>query len=382
MILKLGMILLVAALSGCGDSSVKSKPQPPVVSENRVVYTQDSPQLAAFVVEKAGVRDTEVVRLNGRIVWDEDRTTRIFAPFAGRVDRIFVQPGEKIAAGQVLATLSSPDFGQAQADARKASSDFALAAQNLARVKDLHDHGVLARKELNAAEADYARSQSELTRTSERLRMYAGKADAIDQRFPLKSPISGLLVERNINPGQELRPDQMSGSGAQFVVTDPLHLWVQLDVPERDLGGIKPGQTMAISAPAYPGEAFTGTVINVADYIDPTTRMVRVRGRVDNAARKLKGEMFVNAEIAMPVKSQVQVPGKAVFSRGGASYVFVQDGKGSYTRREITTGREMGGYVVALTGVQAGEQVVVQGALLLQQVLQDVRSSGERKEPS
>jgi len=369
------ILLLVLIIPACGDPAVKARPQPPVVSENRVLFTQDSPQLAAFAVEKAGVRDNEVVRLNGRIVWDEERTVRIYAPFAGRVDRILVQPGEKIARGQVLATLSSPDFGQAQAEARKAAGDFALAAQNIARVKDLHEHGVLARKELNGAEADYSRAQSELTRTRERLRMYGAQADTIDQRFPLRSPISGLLVERNINPGQELRPDQMSGSGAQFVVTDPLHLWVQLDVPERDLGGIRAGEAIAISAPAWTGEIFSGTVLNVADFIDPATRMVRVRGKVENAARKLKGDMFVNAEIVIPVKAAVQVSAKAVYSRGGESFVFVQDGQGSYTRRAVTTGREIGGFVVISSGLAAGEMVVVQGALLLQQVLQDVRSS-------
>jgi cobalt-zinc-cadmium efflux system membrane fusion protein len=380
MIRKLGLIFLFATLDGCGDSSVKVKPQPPVVSENRIVFTQDSPQLAAFAIEKASLRETESLRLNGRIVWDEERTVRIYAPFAGRVDRIFAQPGEKIAQGQVLATLSSPDFGQAQAEARKAASDFALARQNLERVKDLHEHGVLARKELNGAEADHARAEADVARTSARLRMYGGQGDSIDQRFPLKSPIAGLLVERNINPGQELRPDQMSGSSAQFVVTDPLHLWVQLDVPERDLGGIRAGQTMTISAPAYPGETFAGTVTNVSDFIDPTTRMVRVRGKVDNAARKLKGEMFINAEIAMPGKAEVQVSSKAVFSRGGASYVFVQDGAGSFTRRAVTTGREQGGMVVVVSGLKLDERVVVQGALLLQQVLQDVRSGNQGKE--
>ncbi|MEI6303151.1 MAG: efflux RND transporter periplasmic adaptor subunit [Betaproteobacteria bacterium] len=374
------VLLLPLAFSGCGDPAVTAKPQPPVVSGERIVFTQDSPQLAAFALEKATVRETETVRLNGRIVWDEERTVRIYAPFAGRVERIFAQPGEKIAQGQVLATLSSPDFGQAQAEARKAASDYALASQNFARVKDLHDHGVTARKDLNAAEADIARADAELKRATERLRMYGGHPEAIDQRFPVKSPIAGLLVERNINPGQELRPDQMSGASAQFVVTDPLRLWVQLDVPERDLAGIRAGQTMAISAPAYPGEAFSGTVTNVSDFIDPTTRMARVRGKVDNAARKLKGEMFINAEITMPGKPEVQISSKAVFSKGGVNYVFVQESAGSFARRVVTTGREKGGNVVVLSGLGANEQVVAQGALLLQQVLQDVRSGTAGKE--
>ncbi len=172
----------------------------------------------------------------------------------------------------------------------------------------------------------------------------------------------------------------MTNVPAQFVVTDPTRLWVQLDVSERDLGGIRPGQAMVISTTAYPGESFKGTVTSVADFVDPVTRMVRVRGKVDNTGRKLKGEMFVTAGIDIPMDAQVQVSSKAVFSQGGFNYLFIDDGKGGYTRRQVSTGRERDGRVAVLSGLAEGERVVVQGMLLLQQVLQESRETAQPKD--
>ena len=84
-------------------------------------------------------------QLNGRVTWNEDKTVRVFTPFAGRVERILAQPGQSVAKGQALAVIASPDFGQAQADSRRAEGDYALSEKNLARVRELEQNGVAAR---------------------------------------------------------------------------------------------------------------------------------------------------------------------------------------------------------------------------------------------
>src|SRR5262249_45751823 len=154
----------------------------------------------------------------------------------------------------------SPDFGQAQADARRAETDFALSEKSLARVRELEENGVAPRKELQSAEADHARARAELQRARGRVRLYGARSDSIDQAYTLSSPITGLVVERNINPGQELRPDQMLGNPALFVVTDPEYLWVILDANERDLPAIKLGQIITIRSPVYRDEDFSARV--------------------------------------------------------------------------------------------------------------------------
>jgi cobalt-zinc-cadmium efflux system membrane fusion protein len=369
--------LIFSALAfGCGDGSKKAEAPRAKLEGERVVFAPDSPQLAALasVLPESGKPPT--LRLSGRIVWDEDRTVRIFPAFAGRVARILAKPGDAVKSGQPLATIASPDFGQAQADARRAASDFTLAERNLKRLKELFQNGVIAEKDLHAGEADYARADAERERASRRVALYGGAEAAVDQQLPLKSPIAGAVVERNVNPGQELRPDQMGSSPALFVVTDPNRLWVVLDATERDLAWLKPGRKITLSAGAYPGESFAATIDAVADFIDPVTRTIKVRGSLANQGRKLKGDMFANAELTAEGDAGLRVPARAVFLSGNDNYVFVEEKPGQYLRSKVVTGPEQDGAIQIVSGLKTGQRVVVEGNLLLQEIYRSSRKPG------
>lgn len=369
----IAVMVVAIAVTACDNTTKNQEPPRPKVEGETVNFPQGSPQLASLVSEAAVEREAAAPTLNGRLSWNEDKTVRIYTPFAGRVSHILVQPGDKVQAGQTLAVIASPDFGQAQADARRAHGDYALAQQNLARVKDLHEHGVAAAKDLNAADADYARAESELQRTQARLKLYGGGSQ-VDQTYGLKSPIGGVVVERNINPGQELRPDQMgAGVPALFVITDPAYLWVLLDAAEKDLPELKIGRTIKIRVPVYPDIKFDAKVAAVADFLDPVTRTIKVRATLDNSKRQLKGEMFVTAALGNDNSNVLQVPSRAVFFQGGKHFVFVDDGKGTYLREEVKTGDAYEGNITITSGLQPGQKVVSEGALLLQQMLQPRR---------
>ena len=193
-----------------------------------------------------------------------------------------------------------------------------------------------------------------------------GKTDTVDQTLSLAAPIGGVLVERNINPGQELRQDlQLSGSPAMFVITDPARLWVQLDASERDLALLKKGLRVTLRSAAWPKETFTATIDAVADAIDATTRTIKVRGSVDNAARKLKGDMYVSAEVESGSEPALQLPSKAVFLLGDKYYAFLDDGPRRFRRVEVKVGADSGGAIEILGGMVAGQKVVVEGSLFL-----------------
>ena len=121
----------------------------------------------------------------------------------------------------------------------------------------------------------------------------------MDQTYTLTSPIAGTVVERNINPGQELRPDQMvANSPPLFVVTNPATLWAIFDASERDLVMLRVGKVIQVSTPAYRDERYLAKVEAIADFLDPATRTLKIRTRLDNLSRKLKAEMFVTADVA------------------------------------------------------------------------------------
>ena len=172
-------------------------------------------------------------------------------PVAGRVLEVKAGVGEHITPGQILAVISAPDYGQAQADARDADGAVELAQRTLARARDLYEHGAGPKKDVDAAEEDMARARAEQQRTQAKLRLYGGADATVDELLRLRSPIGGTVAERSVAVGQEVRPDQMMASDAPagkplFVITDPTRLWAWLDVSEVDLATLQPGETFSL----------------------------------------------------------------------------------------------------------------------------------------
>ena len=360
-------LLLIVALAACGEKEKETGPQFTVEQHSIVVFAPNSPQIASLTSVPIEPRREMVLRFNGRLVWNEDRTVRVFAPFAGRVTEIAVRPGDRVKAGEKLAVLASPELGQAQAEARRAEQDFALAQKNRARVQELFTAGVAPQKDLQAAQADLARTRAEKDRTLAKLKLY-GKSDTVDQTLALKSPIDGVVVERNLNPGQEIRPDNQ-GDKALFVVSDPTQLWFLLDVAEKDIPLVKAGTEIDITTTALDNDRVKGVIRYVADVVDPQSRSVKVRGAIEQGDDRLKAEMYVVAELKVPAPGGFLVPARAVYLRGEQQYVFVDQGGGRYARRAIRPGPLTDGYQVVLQGLAATDKVVLDGSLLLERLL-------------
>ena len=371
------VFLLCASLAGCSKTEVSPPEARPTLAGAVISFPgdQDPPTLRLATV--ASPADHPVL-LPGRLAWDEDHTSRVFAPYAGRVERLLVTVGQRVRRGQALAVLSSADIGQAQADLHKAEADQALNRGSLARVRDLVEGGVIARKDQDQAEADLARSSAEANRARARLAQYgvsgvsgvsgaAGAAGgAVTQSLTLTAPLAGLVVERNSNPGAEVRTD-VAGTPL-FTLSDPATLWATLDLDESQLALLKPGQTVELVTAAWPDQVFSATVLNIGAAVDAASRTVKVRARVANPDGRLKAEMFVNARVAahggLPL-----VPADAVFLHGEQSSVFVPRGKGRFERRDVTVRAAGPQFLQVVAGLASGDKVVVGGALYLNQLL-------------
>jgi cobalt-zinc-cadmium efflux system membrane fusion protein len=360
-------IALLAIVAGCDRNGKEPAPQVRIEQHSVVVFPANSPQLGAITSVAVEPFKESTLRFNGRLVWNEDHTVRIYAPFGGRVMSIEVRPGDRVRAGQTLAVLAAPELGVAQAEARRAEQDNALARKNLARIEELYMAGVAPAKDLQSAQAEVARSEADRERTRAKLRLY-GKADTVDQTLALKSPIDGVVVERNLNPGQEIRADGQGEKGL-FVVSDPGKLWFLLDVAEKDVGRVTPGTEVTLASTSLGPDRVTGKVMHVADLVDPQTRTVKVRGSVKATDERLKAEMYVVAELRVPSSGGFLVPAHAVYLRGEQYYVFVDEGGGRFARRGIRPGPLLDGTQVVMQGLSVGEKVVVDGSLLLERLL-------------
>jgi cobalt-zinc-cadmium efflux system membrane fusion protein len=356
-------IMSLAALAACQD---KAEPvaaaQMPIIQNNQLRYPAGHPQLPLLVSTPAVEAKALTVELPARLVWNEEKTQRIYPAFAGRVTHITADVGQAVGAGQVLAQLASPEFGSAQADTSRAQADATLARQALQRQRELFDAGVVARKDLEQAEADATRAQAEVARAQARTSLY-GSASGVNQQLGLRSDMRGVVVERNLNPGQEVRPD---GAGQPiFVVSDPSSLWVQIDAQEADLKDLRLGAKVNLLLAHLPDQKFEAVVQAVTDQIDPTTRTIKIRALVNNPQRLLKNEMLAKVRYDRKVGESLEVPATAVFLRGDKHYVFVQSQPGVFESRDVTVFHGGAKQVLLSEGLKPGELVVSQNGLLL-----------------
>ena len=230
--------------------------------------------------------------------------------------------------------------------------------------QQLRDAGVIAEKEWEQARAEATRADSEAVRTRRQLATLGGEGK---EGYPLRSPLGGVVVERHLNPGMEFRPDQTQPP--LFVITDPSRLWLMLDAAEEDLRYLKPGASLAVQLKQYPGETFKGRIEHIADFVDSASRTIKVRASLPNPERRLKGEMFATAAIALPPSNTLVLPVAAVMLLGDTRFVLLEENPGHYRRQRIQVGTERDGKVEVLSGVNAGDKVVIEGNLHLMKYL-------------
>lgn len=311
--------------------------------------------------------------LNGRITYDDNRTARVFSPLAGRIIKISGEIGMRVKKGDPLLVLDSPDFAVATSDSAKADADLLRKKEVYERAKSLYQIKGIARKDVEQAITDLQQAEAELRRTKARMKNLNASAPTPTNQFILRSPIAGTVSERQINAGSEIRPD---ATNSLFVITDPTHLWAQIDLPERHLDKMALGGLVSIEVDAYPGEVFEGKVTAISGALDPLTRRIQVRCQLDNTALKLKPEMFARVTPISNAKSKLpRVPNTSIVTQGLFNFIFIEQSTGVLQRRRVTLGMQGSEYAYVKEGLQPGERIVTSGALLLNSELRAVNDA-------
>jgi membrane fusion protein, heavy metal efflux system len=333
-------------------------------SVDTIRFPENAPQLTFLQIKPVEEYPEPLVEpLNGRITYDDNRTARVFAPISGRVVRIAADAGRGIKAGEELLTLDAPDYAQATADFAKANADLQHKQLVVDRDRGLLASSGISAKDAESAEADFQQAEAEAKRAEARLHNLQNSLSLTNGKFVLRAPISGIVSERQVNAGSEVRND---ASNPLFVITDPGHLWVQIDLPERYLDKVKINQPVSLEVDAYPGTAFLGRVAVIGEALDPVTRRIQVRAEIQDATHRLKPEMFVRVTpVADKNANMPRIANTALFTQGLHSYVFVEQSPGVLQRRQVTLGLQDHEYSYVKEGLHAGERVVTTGALLL-----------------
>lgn len=310
--------------------------------------------------------------LSGKVAYGEDRYSRISSPLQGRVVEVRAHLGDRVKAGDIVLVVDSPDIAQAYSEYVKEDSDLQYAVRAHELAKDLYENKALPLKDLKQAENELVKARAEFRRAKERLLSLRIPQEELNKpvdkqtitsRFEMKSPLTGIVVERAVTPGQSVGGDP---SQILFTVADLAMLQVVADVYERDLALVKEGQYAKVMVEAYPGVAFPATVAAIGDVVDPTTRTIKLRAWVNNQENKLKPEMFARLVLRVGGTTPLlTIPREAVLEAEGKQFVYLVEGENQYVKREVTVTPISSDQVRVVEGLASGQRIVIKGAVLI-----------------
>lgn len=343
----------------CGMDLVPVTQGESTTSPTRVELSDRAKKLAQIrTVEVKKLGDLGArIELLGRIEQDETGIRTVTAWTAGRLDRLHVATtGQTVRAGQTIATIYSPEIYTAHRDLLQAKRQLANLASGMG----------FAQKSAEAT-LEASRQKLRLLGVSNGQISSMEQADAPWTQVKIRTRFGGTVVERLVNEGAYVQ----AGTGL-YRVADLSKLWVQLDAYESDLPRLRVGQHVSLTVEARPGELFDGTVAFIDPVVDPVKRTARVRVEVSNDG-DLRPGMFVSATVAggreTGEEAPLVIPNTAPLFLGRRSVVYVEDGA-AYEAREVTLGPRAGDVYPVLSGLEAGERVVVHGAFAIDADLQ------------
>jgi len=330
------------------------------------------------MVERAGLR-YDVVRLQavanslrttGTVQANAYRETRVTPLVGGRVTAVHAQLGDHVTKGQPLAVIFSSDLAEAQMKYLTVSADLQYHAAQHNRAQKLAELGAISQQELEEAHSHFQEHHAELAAARQRLLLLGlteaqvnalKDASQVRSEVTIPAPSAGVITARNVNMGQVV-----AMADSLFSVTDLSTVWVIANVYEKDFAALRTGAGVTITAPAFPGRTFRGTVSYVDPRVDPQTRTAQVRVEVANPGQALKLGMFVDVALNTPGTQQaLAVPKAALQTLGSDQIVFVSVGPGRFQMRKVQTAGEAGEYVRVASGVSEGEKVVTEGSFFL-----------------
>ncbi|MGE3703869.1 MAG: efflux RND transporter periplasmic adaptor subunit [Vicinamibacterales bacterium] len=369
-------LLVAAALAGltaCGSDA-----PPPEAEETGahdvVTLTEAQMQAAELDTATAAMRTVSLpIRATAVIEAVPDHTAILAARVDGRVLRVLVNEGDRVAAGALLATVDAPELGQAKATYLAALAEEQVSQEAAARERRLFREQIVSERVSQAAEGAATRARAEREAAEARLHILGLSDDDLDllrkeqhlsSTVELRAPLAGIVTRRRATVGGAVTP-----TDSLFILVDPSSVWAQVDVYDTQLPLVAMRQPVTVRVNAYPDRSFTGRVDNIGTVVEPTSRAVKVRVALANPGLELKPGMFADVEIetggAADKAPVLAVPSDAIQHDGADQIVFVVLEPGRFQRRVVRPAADGGGWAVIRDGLSAGEIVVTRGAFAL-----------------
>jgi len=360
-------LLLLSGCSSKSNQAAEAKAEPSTVA-TEAKTDEDLIKLSSTEIQQSSVTIAKVTKqpiqdqlsFTANILANQNKLAHVTPRIEGKLSKVIANLGDHVKTGQTLAEIDSIQMGEARAQFRSSKTDLALAQANFDRISKLYEDKVVPQKQFIESQSALERAKSALYADSERLRMYGGLGQPSGSTYVLKAPFNGIVIEKNAVIGELANP-----ADTIFTIADMSTVWIDADVPERDLRYLEVGKTASVTVTAYPDEVFTGKVSYLSSVVDKTTRTVKARIELPNADQKLRIDMFAKVVLDHSGSKEVLVvPNTSVVMVQGIPNVYVSEG-GGFKARAVELGDRYNEYVEIKTGLSEDESIVQTGVYAL-----------------
>ena len=353
------LLLFALIIIGCkeklGDTTIKSSFS---MSESML-------QTSKFVEVKREKIKTEM-KFYGKITTDNNKLIEVFPIVGGNVVDVFVELGDYVEKGKTLAIIKSTEVAEFDKELANAENDYIVAQKNYKVVQDLFEGKLNSERDMAVAKSEMDKALNELNRIKEIYNIYSLKVGSI---YEVKAPISGFVIQKNINKDMQLRSDRTDNI---FDIAQIDEVWALANVNESDISQIKMGVNAEVKTISYPDISFNGKVDKIYNIIDPETKAMKVRVKINNADYKLKPDMMAIVRLYFDEDEEAEcVPAEAVIFDKSKHFVMVFKDRYNVYTREITVIKVSGDKAFIKGKIKPGEKVFVKNQLLIYDELND-----------
>lgn len=361
-ILKIQLVLLLTSgllTSSCAEQA-QEKPK-----EDKFELTDNL--LGKLKIDTVGdPGKVTVLSFSARITPNEETTARIYPMVSGNVLSVPVKLGDRVAAGQVLAVLGSPEMATYNRDAISAVAELQTATRTFTQAEDMYTSGIVSGRELEQARNDLQSKQAEYNRTRAVLRLNGGGTNG---HYRLKSPVSGIITEKNVTNNMQIRQDY---NNSLFTVADLSEVWGIINVYESDISRIQEGDKVTLAMLSYPDRIFTGRIDKIYNILDEDSKVMHARVIIPNPGFLLKPGMMATVQVS--ARNKVSLPaiqtGNIIFDEN-KHYVLVLDPQKKIRVQEVRIEHQSGALTYISGGLQAGDRIVASRQVFLYGNLKD-----------
>jgi len=312
-------------------------------------------------------RTTQVrneLKLTGKVIADQNKQIQVYPFVSGIVKSVNVELGDYVEKDQVIALIRSGDVADYQKQFIDAKSNFDLAKKNMQVAEDMYASKLMSERDYISAKQDLNKAQGDYTKSQELQKIYS-----IDNgsEYVVKAPINGFIIEKNINKDMQIRADN---SQAMFTVSQLTDVWVLANVYETDIDKVKEKDTVFVTTIAYPDKIYKATIDKVYNVLDPQTRVMKVRVKLENPDYLLKPEMYANVVVNYAEKqSMITISSSALVFDNSNNYVLVYGGGKNFTVKKVDLYKTIGAKAYIRSGLAEGDRIVTFNQLLIYNAL-------------